>query len=288
MIYEVKKRDESVEYIKESKTVEFLYGTFFGRCIVKFFSFPIFSKMIGWILNKKVSVCKINGFIKKNNIDLNKYENVEYKSFNDFFTRKMKKEFLNIEKDNDIFISPSDAKLSIYDIHNDSVFKIKKSYYNIKDLLNGNDIYKRYIGGHILIFRLEASDYHRYIYIDNGVKEENIFVKGVLNTVRPIALEYFNIYKQNSREYTVLHTDNFGDIVQVEVGAILVGKINNFHNTYKFKKGEEKGMFEFGGSTIVLLIEKDKVIFDKDLIDNSKKGQETIVKIGERIGKKLK
>ena len=288
MNYEVKDRKGNVFNKKESKTVRFLYGTFFGRCIVKVFSFPVFSKIIGWFLNRRISVLKINGFVKKNNIDLSLYEDKKYNSFNDFFTRKLKKDNLNIEINNNIFISPSDAKLSIYDINEYSVFKIKSSLYSICDLLDGNDLYKNYIGGKVLIFRLEASDYHRYIYIDNGVKENNIYVGGVLNTVRPIALKYYNIYKQNSREYTVMHTDNFGDVIEVEVGALLVGKINNFHESYNFKKGEEKGMFEFGGSTIVLLIEKDKVVFDKDIINNSKSEQETIVKIGEKIGEKLK
>ena len=83
-----------------------------------------------------------------------------------------------------------------------------------------------------------------------------------------------------------MHTDNFGDIVQIEVGATIVGRIKNHHAEYNFTKGEEKGMFEFGGSTIVLLIEKDKVTIDKEILDNTKEGYETIVKIGEKIGTK--
>lgn len=287
MVYEVRDRKGNVVNIKESKTVRFLYGTFVGRCIVKLFSCSIFSKFMGWFLNRKISVFKINGFVKKNNIDLEMFEDKRYKSFNDFFTRRMKDECFNIDKNSDVLVSPSDAKLSVYDINENSVFKIKGSYYSVNDLLDNNNISKKYNGGKILIFRLEASDYHRYIYIDNGTHENNVFIKGMLNTVRPIALKYYNIYKQNSREYTVMHTDNFGDIIQVEVGALLVGKINNFHEYYNFKKGEEKGMFEFGGSTIVLLIEKNRVEIDKDILDNSNNNIETIVKIGDRIGKKL-
>ena len=137
-----------------------------------------------------------------------------------------------------------------------------------------------------MIFRLCVDDYHRYCYIDDGEKEKNTFIKGVLYTVRPVALENYNIYKENSREYTILHTDNFGDVVHIEVGATIVGRIKNHHQEYKFTKGEEKGMFEFGGSTIVLLLEKDKVNIDKEILDNTKDGFETIVKIGEKIGTK--
>lgn len=284
MKYEVKTRDGKSKFIYESKTVQILYNTFIGRSFIKLLSLPFFSKIIGWFLNTSISKLKIKSFINKNNIDVSLYENKTYNSFNDFFTRKIK--VLNFEKDINTFISPCDSKLTVYDITDDSIFKIKDSYYSVNDLLGGNEISNKYVGGYALIFRLEATDYHRYIYIDNLKHDKPVFIKGVLNTVRPIVLKHFNIYKKNSREYTVLHTDNFGDVIQVEVGAILVGKINNFHDGGEYKKGEEKGMFEFGGSTIVLLIEKDKVKIDQDILDNSIKNIETVVKCGERIGKK--
>jgi len=284
MKYEIKTRDGESRYITESKTVQVLYNTFIGRCFIKLLSLPFISKTVGWFLSTSVSKLKINSFISKNNIDISLYEEKEYKSFNDFFTRKIKK--LNVDKDVNSFVSPCDSKLTVYDIDDESVFIIKGSYYSVSDLLDGNDISKAYMGGYALVFRLEATDYHRYIYIDNLNHEKPVFIKGVLNTVRPIVLKYFNIYKRNSREYTILHTENFGDVIQVEVGALLVGKINNFYEGGEHKKGEEKGMFEFGGSTIVLLVEKDKVVIDKDILDNSKQNIETEVKCGERIGKK--
>jgi phosphatidylserine decarboxylase len=176
--------------------------------------------------------------------------------------------------------------LSVYKINKDSTFKIKDSYYTISDLLDGNEIYKDYINGLCLIFRLSVDDYHRYCYIDNGNKSKNTFIKGELHTVQPIALEKYNIYKRNSRVYTILHTENFNDVIQVEVGALIVGKIVNYLQEYSFKKGEEKGMFEFGGSTIVLLVKENIVNIDEEIIENTMRGLETIVKYGERIGVK--
>ena len=129
-------------------------------------------------------------------------------------------------------------------------------------------------------------DYHRYCYIDNGTKSVNTYIPGELHTVQPIALQNYNIYKRNCREYTILHTENFNDIIQIEVGALLVGKIVNHHGEYTFKKGQEKGMFEFGGSTIVLLVKNDIVDIDKEIFENTNQGLETIVKYGERIGEK--
>lgn len=286
MKYGVRDRLGNEWYIKESNVVRFFYGTIIGRLIVRIFSIPLFSKIMGLFLDSKLSKFKIKSFIKKNNIDMSLYKEKDYKSFNDFFTREIKN--IDYSKNKDDFISPCSSKLSVYDINEEGLYKIKNSYYRIKDLVNNSPIYKEFIGGKLLIFRLEATDYHRYIYIDNGSKEKNVFVPGILNTVRPIVLKHFNIYKQNSREYTIMHTDNFDDVIQIEVGAIMVGKINNKHEEYTFKKGEEKGMFEFGGSTIVLMIKKDIVDLDNDIIKNSSDGFETKVSVGESIGKRKK
>lgn len=106
----------------------------------------------------------------------------------------------------------------------------------------------------------------------------------MLHTVKPIENTKYKVYKQNSREFTYYKTKSIGNIIQMEVGALFVGKINNYNLNFG-KKGEEKGYFEFGGSTIILLIEKDKVIIDDDIWKQSKENIETTVKIGERIGK---
>lgn len=108
-----------------------------------------------------------------------------------------------------------------------------------------------------------------------------------MHTVNTISQDKYKIYAQNSREYTILNTENFGQVVQVEVGALLVGRIKNYNENNKFCKGEEKGLFEFGGSTIILLFENGKVKIDEDIVENSIKDIETKVKLGERIGEKI-
>lgn len=270
----------------QAKSLSFLYNTKLGRRCLKLLVKPSISKISGKFLNTRFSSLMIKSFIKKNCIDISEYEQRKFKSYNDFFTRKILKDKRSIDMDKNSLISPCDAKLSVYSLDSTSTFNIKDSYYTVKDLLGGNKLYKEYENGICLIFRLGVDDYHRYCYIDNGTKTKNIFIDGELHTVQPIALNNYNIYKRNCREYTILHTENFGDVVQIEVGALLVGKIVNFHNEYNFKKGEEKGMFEFGGSTIVLLIKEDIVHIDKEIIDNTQMGLETIVKYGERIGTK--
>ncbi len=269
------------------KSQSFLYNNVFGRFILSFLVFPFVSKLGGKYMNSKRSTKKISKFIKENNINMDDFEKEEYKCYNDFFTRKIKVDKRPIDMNQNILISPCDSKLTVYKINENSIYNIKDSYYRVNDLLNNDELAKKYLNGYMLIFRLTVDDYHRYCYVDNGTKEKNTFIKGVLHTVNPIALEHYDIYKRNSREYTILHTENFGDIVQVEVGALMVGKISNHHQEYKFSKGEEKGMFLFGGSTVILLIEDGKVNIDEDLISNTKNNMETIVKYGERIGMKI-
>ena len=268
----------------DSGSLKFLYRNPVGRIILKLLVRPTVSKTAGYIMDSRISTIAIKRFVKKNNIDLNEYEKKKYKSYNDFFTRKIKEEHRKIDMNKNNLIAPCDSKLTAYKINDDSVFKIKNSYYKVEDLLKNKSLAKKYKDGYCLIFRLCVDDYHRYCYIDNGKKDKNTFIKGVLYTVRPIALEKYNIYKQNSREYTILETENFGDIVQIEVGATMVGRIKNHHEKYEFTKGEEKGMFLFGGSTIVLLIEKNKVEIDQEIIDNTNNNYETIVKLGTKIG----
>lgn len=266
---------------KDSLILRFLYNTFIGRIILLLITRVFFSKVVTKFLDSRISVILIPLFIKKYSIDKDIYEEKKYKSFNDYFVRKKKN--INIEKDANVFISPCDCKLSVYEANN-KIFKIKHSFYNLESLLKSKMLANEYDDGYVIICRLEPGDFHRYCYIDDGYHDANKKIKGVLHTVRPIAISKKNIFITNSRSYTVLETVNFGSVIQVEVGALMVGKIKNKHNNYSFKKGEEKGYFKYGGSTIILLVKKDMVKIDDYLIENTNNGYETIFNIGERIG----
>lgn len=285
-------KDREGNYIttndSQEVTLNVLYKTVPGRMLLKVLTKPIISRVVGCFMNSFLSTGIIDIFVKKSDIKLSDYEKRKYKSYNEFFTRKIKKGKRPIAKDPKVFVSPCDSKFSVYEIDGKNVFYIKGSAYTLKDLLDGDEIYKEFEGGYCMIFRLTVDDYHRYCYIDNGTKGENYFIPGELHTVNPIALEHCNIYKRNCREYTVLETENFDKVVQVEVGAMLIGKIINHHGKHSFKRGEEKGMFEFGGSTTVLLVKKNQIKVDEDLLENSRENIETIVKLGERIGYSIK
>ncbi len=272
---------------KQNKLLKLLYGSVGGRIMLKLLTAPALSRAAGRFMDSRLSKPLIKHFIRSSGIDTSQYVMYNFPSYNAFFTRSVKPEMRPVDMTPQHLISPCDSKLSVYRIDRKSIFRIKGSRYRISDLIDHKFLADRFNGGLCLIFRLEVDDYHRYCYIDSGVKTGNTFIEGVLHTVNPIALEKYNIYKRNSREYTLIHTDNFGDVIQVEVGAMMVGRICNHDEAGPVKRGQEKGMFEFGGSTIVVLLEKGKASIDKDILKNSAEGYETIVKYGEKIGTSL-
>lgn len=291
MVNEVCERERK-QYIedksKSSSMLKFLYNTVIGRILLKLiFTRKTVSNIYGFYMKSRLSKAKIDKFIEKHNIDLEEYEKTEYKNFNEFFIRQIKKENRPVNMNKNVLIAVADGKLKRYKITEDLKLHIKNSIYSIEELVEDTEIIKRYAGGECLIIRLSLENYHRYCYIDNGIHKKSKKINGILHTVQPISQDKYKVYAKNSREWTTLDTNNFDDVIQIEVGALLVGKINNYYEKYKFKKGEEKGYFEFGGSTIVLLIKKDVVNIDDDIIENSEEDIETIVKMGERIGEKI-
>lgn len=271
---------------KESSALRFLYKTAFGRILLKPLTSRAVSNMVGRFMDSRLSYPLIRRFVKKNGIDLDDFYSDSFKSFNDCFTRKLKEGKREISFDPCAFISPCDGLLTAYKIDENTTLSIKGTRYSVTELLVNPDLAARYEGGICLVFRLCVNHYHRYIYIDNGYKGGNLFIKGRFHTVRPIALEAGPVFKQNSREYTVMHTDSFGDVTQIEVGAMLVGRIKNHHEECETVRGEEKGMFLYGGSTIILLVEKDMAKIDARFFDATERGVETDVKMGEVIGRK--
>ena len=175
------------------------------------------------------------------------------------------------------FVRKNQIDLSIYE----------QTQYTVRSLLKDEKLAKRYEGGTAYIIRLTVDDYHRYCYVADGVKSAQRKIRGVFHTVNPVANDYAPIYKMNTREYCLVQTEELGTVLQMEVGALMVGRIKNHKKKVSVvHRGEEKGMFEFGGSTVVLLTEPGKVQTDEDLVRNSATGAETLIKMGEKIGEK--
>ena len=261
--------------------LNFLYGTVTGRAILKVLIRPGVSKAAGKFLSSGASRLFIASFIKKNGIDMSDYAEGPYAGFNEFFSREILPGKREVDLSEDHLISPCDCLLTVLKITPGGRFSIKDTEYSLESLLRDGRLAERFNEGYIFIHRLTVSDYHRYCFAADGVKEEQVRIPGVLHTVQPISNDYYPIYKENSREYCVIHTEQLGDIVQMEVGALLVGKIENPEHGPTVKKGTEKGFFRFGGSTIVLLIGKDRIKVRDEILAASSDGMETRVKYGE-------
>lgn len=271
----------------QDRILKRLYGNMIGRMILKPMILPITSKIGGKFLDTRFSKIFIPAFIRTHSINMEEYEKKPYTSYNDFFTRKMIDGARNIDQSEHILISPCDGRLSVYKISRKSIFSVKNTRYTAASLLQNKNLAQKFAGGYIWIFRLSVEDYHHYVYPDGGKVSGNIRIPGVFHTVNPVANDKFPIYKENTREYCLLKSNNFGTMLQMEVGALFVGKIENRNGKNEIiQRGQEKGNFAFGGSTVILMTRQGRAYPDRDILINSIRGVETKVKMGEGVGQK--
>ncbi len=267
----------------QDKLLEKLYGSFPGRAALGILSLPAFSYIAGAFMDSPLSKPLIKPFIRKNNIDMSRYEQREFKSYNDFFTRKLREPF-SFSKDENALISPCDCKASCYPIDSGSRFEIKGGSYTMAQLLKSRPLAEKFCGGWLFVLRLSVDNYHRYCWCCSGEKSENRRIKGFLNTVNPAAFSHVKVLKENSREYCLIKSAVFGTVIQMEVGAAMVGRIDNtIQCAGEVFAGSEKGRFEFGGSTIVVAVQKGKILAPEVLLKNTAAGCETLVGIGDTL-----
>ncbi|MGL5001075.1 MAG: phosphatidylserine decarboxylase [Cetobacterium sp.] len=240
-------------------------------------------------MSESASKNKIKSFVQENNIDMNESKkNIdEFTSFNDFFIRELKAGAREIDNSKSSFISPADGKILIFDDLKDTTkFFLKGDEFTLEEFLMDKEEAEKFKGGTLLIIRLAPVDYHRFHFPASGYISKSKLIDGYYYSVSPYAIKKnFRVYCENKREVSVLKTEEFGEVILSEIGATMVGGIKQTYTPETtIKKGDEKGYFFFGGSSCVLLFEKDKIKFDKDILENSKKGIETKVYMGEKIG----
>jgi len=290
--YNRKESKYEIEKVAGEKYLNWSYSSPSGKGIVELFlKKKLFSKLYGYYCDTKLSSRKIQGFIDDFQIDMSIYQDTanKHSSFNEFFIRSLNPAARIIPKNNNVLISPCDGKVSAYaNINLDDLVQIKGFTYSLKELVEDNEVYNLYHGGTCLIFRLCPTDYHRFHFIDDGVCSETTKIKGHYYSVNPIALKSVKkLFCQNKREWSIFHSDNFDDIIYMEVGATCVGTIiQNYTPNSKITKGEEKGYFKFGGSTVILFFKKHVVKIHGDLLTQTQLGYETSVYMGEKIGLK--
>ena len=265
--------------------IRFTYGTVPGRLLAKGLLCRKFvsNTYAAW-QKGRLSQNKVRRFIEQYSIDVSDCTATEFSCFNDFFTRQ-RRNYVNQTAENEL-PAIADSKLLALPIGEDAVFSIKGVPYTTAQLLENEALAREFAGGTCLIFRLAPEDYHRYVYPDGGTQDATVHIPGVLHTVNPIAAD-MAVYRRNTRAYTVLHTAHFGAMVQMEVGALLVGKIiNHTEQPGAIEKLGEKGFFAYGGSTVILLAKRGAITVDADIQEQSARGVETLVRLGERVAQK--
>lgn len=291
--YNRKTKNYEVEDVAGGRALSIIYNNHIGKMVLpNIAKRKALSKLYGKCCDIRPSKIYIKRFVKAFNIDMEDYEKSidKYTSFNDFFYRKLSTDSRPICRNENVFISPCDGKLlAIDNISENLNFSIKGFEYNLDELIKNKDISEKYINGTCLIFRLCPTDYHRFHFIDSGLCSHTTTIKGHYYSVNPVALENISkIFSENKREYSILRSDNFDEVLYIEVGATFVGSIiQTYDSSTKIKKGSEKGYFKFGGSTVIVILKKDVVKLDDDISLQSNLGIETSVHFGEKIGVRI-
>ena len=291
-IYNRKTKAYDVEQVAGLKYINWSYSSPIGKSFLELFiKKKMFSKLYGSFCDSPLSKKKIKAFIDEFNIDMSLCnKNIdEFENFNDFFARTLTPEARPIDYSENILISPGDGRLSAFEnIDLDKVVQIKGYTYSLKELIDDPKVAEEFEGGTCLILRLCPTDYHRFHFVDSGTCSESKKISGFYYSVNPIALNNVSeLFCKNKREWSIFTSDNFGEILHVEVGATCVGTILQTYSPEKrVKKGEEKGYFKFGGSTTILFFKKDTIKIDSDIVEQTKLGFETKVNMGETIGHK--
>lgn len=251
------------------------------------------SEWYGARMDTPASREKIAGFVQSLGIDMNEAQRSmdDFASFNDFFIRELKPGARPIDVDPAAVVSPADGKVMAFEgMRGLDSFFVKGQSFDLRAFLQDDALAQKYEGGTLAIIRLAPVDYHRFHFPAEGRISASRLIEGAYYSVSPYAVRnMLRVYWENKREYSVLHTANAGSVVLCEVGATMVGSIiQSYQPETQVAKGQEKGWFKFGGSTVVLLFEKDCVAMDEDILANTKRGLETSIKMGERIASALR
>jgi len=231
----------------------------------------------------------IEPFLKNFGVNLDDYVVPEggYTSFNDFFIRFKKNTAFPQEAK--VFASPCDARLSVSRIENGvPALKIKGKDVLLPDLL-GSFKNKCPQKGWAMTFRLCPLDYHRFHFVDEGTVSKAHKLGTQLHSVNPWALQQIpQIFEWNERQLALQQTKNFGEVIYLEVGAMCVGRI---HQTYDVdataKRGQEKGYFDFGASTLVLIVgdsATEGLNLNPKILERNAQGVEVLVRLGQKLG----
>lgn len=279
---------EETEDVYGGSFLHWIYGTTTGWFLDQLvLSRTFVSQLCGAYQSSSWSAREIEPFIQRFNIHRNEFEDGPFSTFNEFFSRKLKPGTRPFTADPREMPAFAEGRYLAYDqVRTDSTYPVKGTELSISSLMGSDQKAKPFLGGPMFIARLSPVDYHRFHFPDDGTIQETYSIHGKLDSVSPIALhEKKDIYLKNERRISILNTINFGQIAYIEIGALCVGKIVQTHPVdAPFARGDEKGYFLFGGSTVIMIGQPGRWTPDPDLLFHTQQGQETLIQLGTKIG----
>jgi phosphatidylserine decarboxylase len=249
----------------------------------------LFSQWYGYKMNRPESSLRILPFISRYGLDVDEFAKsaFDFKTFNEFFYRALKPAARPIAAGDTVAVFPADGRhLAFPNVDTAAGFYVKGGKFTVAELLGDDTLAEKFAGGGMLISRLCPVDYHRFHFPAGGSPGEPRLINGWLYSVSPVALRRNVSYLiQNKREITLIETPAFGTVAMIEVGATNVGSIRQgFLPGRAVEKGEEKGLFAFGGSCVITLFMRERIRFDDDIVGQSAQCIETYARMGDRLG----
>lgn len=270
--------------------LRFAYETRLGQALGEMvLSKSWFSRLYGSLQDTRRSARKIEPFVRRFGIPMEDYEAREFRSFNEFFIRRFRPGARPFASASDVMPAFCEARyFALATTDASTRMQVKGIDLSPAQLLGDAKRAAPFLGGPVLLARLCPVDYHRFHFPDAGKAIEHLRLTGPLHSVNPMALRFKkDILITNERQHTLLETRNFGKLAYVEVGATCVGRIVQSHDLNRpFERGDEKGYFLFGGSTVVVLGEPGAWTPDADLLEQTRLGRETLVRLGEGIARR--
>ena len=249
-----------------------------------------FSRWYGWRMSQPASKARIRPFIRKYKLDEEEFDSDPegFRSFNEFFSRKLKPDARPIEQENAVAVFPADGRhLGVQDLSANLGFYVKGQKFDLPKLFQSEELAGRFRKGSLIISRLCPVDYHRFHAPVSGKISEARLINGSLFSVNPIALrKRLSVFWENKRYLCMIDSDYHGKVAQFIVGATCVGSATfTFSQNQRVNKGEELGYFSFGGSSVLTLFEKDRLRISEDVQQHSQANIETYAKMGEEMGR---
>lgn len=250
---------------------------------------PLLSRFYGWRMSRRASAQQVLPFIVDYGLDVDEFAKkpFSYRTFNEFFYRALKAGARPIAEGERVAVLPADGRhLAFQNLDATQGFYAKGQRFDLKSFLGDDALAAKFAGGSMLISRLCPVDYHRFHFPVAGMPNEPRLINGWLYSVSPIALRRNLSYLwQNKRMVTLVESPGFGTVAVCEIGATMVGSIfQSFVLGRAVVKGEEKGLFKFGGSMVITLFQPGRIQLDADLVEQSAKGIEVYARMGERLG----